>query len=153
MSKRVLEALLKTKRIVADITAEERYYSRSMKIRYGVMAALANLADNDHPQSQLKWESMEDLGAWCGNFILNEGWDLKPASSVTCARWCRQYFLMNGDFQTVPEGSGLFHIAWRSEDSRLLVRQVLKQYKGRQRRLPFPKEKKPKQKSLGLKSE
>jgi hypothetical protein len=141
MSERLIEVLSKTKRLVADISAEERFYSRSLKIRLGVMECLLKLASNDHPQSQPRWESMEDLGAYCGNYVFMAGWDLKPASSVTCARWCKQFFLANGIFQTMAEGSGLFRVAFRSTESKPLAAAVLKQYRPRRRSIPFPKKK------------
>lgn len=113
----------------ADISAEERFYSRSLKIRLAVMECLAKLAQHESPLSQPVWDSFEDLAGYCANYVFTSRWDSKPASIVTCARWCKQFFLSNGLFKTLAVGSGAFSVSFRSAASRPAIFSLLKQYR------------------------
>lgn len=118
----------------ADISAEERFYSRSLKIRLGVMECLMKLAQHEAPLSQPVWDSFEDLAGYCANYVFTSRWDRKPASIVTCARWCKQFFLSNGLFKTFPVGSGSFSVSFRPVISRTSILALLRQYRPGRRR-------------------
>jgi hypothetical protein len=122
-----------TKTPLADISAEERFYSRSLKIRLGVMECLMKLAEHEAPGNELPWESFEDLAGYCANYVFTSRWDRKPASVVTAARWCKQFFLGNGLFKPVPRGSGGFSISFRGAASKLAILSLLKQYRPKRR--------------------
>jgi len=111
---------------VADISAEERFYSRSLKIRLGIWDALRYL---DQLDESLVWNSMDDLAHFGANFIFDNGWDIKPASSVTCARWIKTCLAFNGQFVAVDCGQGSFKIQFVSPDMRRRVSQSLKAHR------------------------
>lgn len=115
---------------VADITAEERYYSRSLKIRLAVAECMAILADQEQSGAgRMVWNSLDELSGYCGNYILDARWDKKPASSVTCGRWIKQFLLPNGMFTLSGADAGGFSVVFRSGKSRLLVHKILAEYK------------------------
>lgn len=105
-----------------DITTEERLYSRSLKIRTGILACLFEQAT----EKQLMWDSLESLGGYCGNYIARAGWQEHAASSVSCVRWLKQYLNYNGPFKIQPAGSGTFLIGFRAQGDRAYVAKEIK---------------------------
>lgn len=105
-----------------DITTEERLYSRSLKIRTGILACLYEQAT----EKELVWDSLESLGGYCGNYIARAGWENHAASSVSCVRWLKQYLNYNGPFKIQPAGSGTFQISFRAQGDRAFVAKEIK---------------------------
>lgn len=67
-----------------DMSAEERFYNRSVKIRDAV---LIFMKEN---QGKL-WDSWEDMSSDCGNWIREKRYHRKGASMQVCRRWLYQY--------------------------------------------------------------
>jgi hypothetical protein len=122
---------------VPDISAEERIYSRSIKIRLAILEYLKKLSERDH-DSLIAWDSITNLAVSAANYVEASGWDTKPASSVTAARWCQQFMYGDGPFQSLSLGSGLFRVAYRNELGERRVLRMLKEF--RRRRANFKKE-------------
>ena len=97
-----------------DITSEEKFYNRSMKVRIGVKDCLYQLAKD----RSLTFDSLEAVGGYCGNYITSAGWLRQGASSVSCVRWIKQYIMVNGHFKLKSLGSGTFQISFRSPEDR-----------------------------------
>jgi len=127
----------KSKSPLPDMSAEERYYSRSLKIRLGVLECLIKLALQQKLRPQPPWQSFEDLGSYCANYVFSSGWDGKPASSVTAARWCKQFFYSNSFFTAMPQAGGLFCVGFRSPQSESLAVRLLKTQKAKRRAPKF----------------
>lgn len=122
-----MKKLLK-KQPVADISAEERYYSRSLKIRLAVAECLGRIADNSANGDRLSWDSLEELSGFCANYVLDAKWDRRPASSVTCSRWAKQFLLPNGIFRLHSEAGGGFSVVFRSEKTAAKLHAMLRDY-------------------------
>ncbi|MDE2021279.1 MAG: hypothetical protein KGJ13_13165, partial [Patescibacteria group bacterium] len=113
---------------VADISAEERYYSRSLKIRLGVADCLGGLSDETDAGRRTAFDSMDELAGYAANHILLAKWDRRPASSVTCGRWVRQFILPNGLFKLDTEQAGGFSVSFRNGKSRSALKSILRDY-------------------------
>lgn len=68
-----------------DMSAEERFYNRSVKIRDAVLMFMREFA------GEKLWDSWEDLAADCGNWIREKKYHRKGASMQVCRRWLYQY--------------------------------------------------------------
>lgn len=116
------------KQPVADISAEERYYSRSLKIRLGVAECLGGLAAATDEGRRMSWDTLDELAGYAANYILDAKWDRRPASSVTCGRWVKQFLLPNGLFRLDSEAGGGFSVAFRTAKTRLTLKSILRDY-------------------------
>lgn len=111
-----------------DITAEERFYNRSLKIRMGVKDSLSALAKRREPQP---WTSWEDLAIHCANWVNLRGWDTKPASLITALRWIKQETAPSGSFRIEDLTPSLWCVVFASKASRQRVSRELAAYTGR----------------------
>lgn len=113
-----------------DTTAEERAYSRSIKIRMGVLEFMGHMADYSEEGRPVPWATMEDLSDYAGNYVETSGWDVKPAGSVASGRWARQYLRGNGYFKPQNMGHGTFMISWRGgEETKERWNRTLREYR------------------------
>ena len=87
--KREIQRAIDSGKAVEDISAEERFYNRSIKIRRGIMAWLVENEDKS-------FESLGDLEAQAAN--------MANCSMVTARRWLYQFTRENKPFEIVDKG-------------------------------------------------
>ena len=87
--KREVQRAIDSGKAVEDISAEERFYNRSIKIRRGIMAWLVENEDKS-------FESLGDLEAQAAN--------MANCSMVTARRWLYQFTRENKPFEIVDKG-------------------------------------------------
>lgn len=87
--KRDIQRALDSGKAVEDISAEERFYNRSVRIRRGVMAWLVDNEDRT-------FESLGDMEAQAANKA--------NCSMVTARRWIYQFTRENKPFEIVDKG-------------------------------------------------
>lgn len=100
-------------KLFEDTTAEERYYARSIKIRMATLELMLKLADKSEKETPIPYETLESLGNDCANWVRRGGWDRKPASTVTCQRWAKQFLSRLGPFKPQNFGPAQFVVSWR----------------------------------------
>lgn len=88
--KREVQRALDSSKAVEDISSEERFYNRSVKIRKGIMAFLVDNEDKS-------FESLGDLEAQAANSA--------KCSMVTARRWLYQFTREGKPFQIVDKGN------------------------------------------------
>lgn len=118
-------------KLFEDTTATERYYNRSLKIRMAALDWLRKLADQADRKKGVPYESIEDLGADCAQWVHRGGWDRKPGSTEAGARWAKQYLRASGYFASDPENPSQFVVVWRDGYARAEVETMLARYKRR----------------------
>ncbi len=88
--KREIQKALDGSKAVEDISSEERFYNRSVKIRKGIMGFLVDNEDKSY-------ESLGDLEAQAANAA--------KCSMVTARRWLYQFTREGKPFQIVDKGN------------------------------------------------
>ena len=87
--KKEIQRALDSGKAIADLSAEERFYNRSVRIRRGIMAWLVDNEDKT-------FESLGDMEAQAANKA--------NCSMVTARRWIYQYTRENKPFEVVDKG-------------------------------------------------
>ncbi len=127
---KILEPRSRALKLWDDTTSEERYYTRSIKIRMVTLEFMKDLADLAEAGKPVPLETMEDLADYAVNYVESSGWDRKPASSVTTRRWARTYIRGNSHFKTQPYGSGSFLVSWMGgEPTKERVNRILLEFR------------------------
>lgn len=88
--KREIQKALDGGKAVEDISAEERFYNRSVRIRRGIMAWLVENEDKS-------FDSLGDMEAQAANYA--------NCSMVTARRWLYQFSRENKPFEIVDKGA------------------------------------------------
>jgi hypothetical protein len=104
-------------KLFEDTTANERYYARSLNIRHGAMDLMKQLADLSWEEKPVPYESLEDLGMDCANWVKKGRWDRKAAGVEAGTRWAKQYLSRFGPFKPETYLTG-FIVVWRKATSR-----------------------------------
>lgn len=117
-----------------DITSVEAYFSRSLKIRMGVLDCMGMLANQTDAGEATAFESLHDVAVMASNHVWLSGWDFRPCSSESAFRWVKQYTAVNGLFEAAETVRGGVVIHYRQAGSKRMLTKILKAHRPRRRR-------------------
>lgn len=117
-----------------DITAVEVHFSRSLKIRFGVLDFMASLANQSAAGEPTAFESLHHVSKLAANHVWLSGWDRRPCSTEAALRWVDQWSCLTGPLEIADAITGGIVIHYRTKHSKTAIAQLLKDHRPRRRR-------------------